>query len=384
MEVYTEAVFRIVGYGGNMETGKAKYYLLMEELRERMLSGDIKAGDKLPSENELVQKYGVSRHTVRKAFAILENEGYVRAIHGKGTFCTEQTLHRVESKNIAVVTTYLSDYIFPRLIQGIDQVLSAHGYSIILKNTGNSRSREAQILEELLHKPIDGLIIEPSKSQILCKHLHLYQQLENYGIPYVFIQGHYPQMEDKPELLMDDCRGEYLLVKHLLERGRRRIAGIFKADDSQGEGRHRGYVTALQEAGIFYDPDLVIWYHTEDRKTKPSFALGRVLADHPDVDAVACYNDQIAVQVLEFLRDRKISVPKQIAVTGYDNSVRGADGLPGLTTVTHPQEELGKMAAELLLERIHGIPDEKSKVLRLIPPELILRQSTEDSVGEED
>ena len=115
-------------------TGKAKYYTLMEALKEQILSGTIKPGQKLPSENELTREYALSRHTVRKALALLENEGYITARHGKGTFCSERVIQRHNSKNIAVTTTYLSDYIFPRLIQGMDRVLSENGYSIILKN----------------------------------------------------------------------------------------------------------------------------------------------------------------------------------------------------------------------------------------------------------
>ena len=170
-------------------TGKAKYYTLMEALKEQILSGTIKPGQKLPSENELTREYALSRHTVRKALALLENEGYITARHGKGTFCSERVIQRHNSKNIAVTTTYLSDYIFPRLIQGMDRVLSENGYSIILKNTCNSRSKEEKVLKELLDKPIDGLIIEPSKSQILCRHINLYEMLDKYQIPYVFIQG---------------------------------------------------------------------------------------------------------------------------------------------------------------------------------------------------
>lgn len=88
----------------------------------------------MSSENELAAVYQVSRHTVRKALAILEHEGYIYAVHGKGTFCSEMGRHTKTSRNIAVVTTYLSDYIFPSVIQGIDQVMTENGYSIILKN----------------------------------------------------------------------------------------------------------------------------------------------------------------------------------------------------------------------------------------------------------
>ena len=73
-------------------TGKAKYYTLMEALKEQILSGTIKPGQKLPSENELTREYALSRHTVRKALALLENEGYITARHGKGTFCSERVI----------------------------------------------------------------------------------------------------------------------------------------------------------------------------------------------------------------------------------------------------------------------------------------------------
>lgn len=111
--------------------------------------------------------------------------------------------------------------------------LRHQGYSILLKNTRNSRSQEARCLEELLQKDIDGVIIEPSKSQISCRHLHLYERLEEYGIPYVFIQGCFDQMEDKPQVLMDDCRGGHLITKYLLDTGHRDIAGVFKAMTSR-------------------------------------------------------------------------------------------------------------------------------------------------------
>ena len=83
-------------------TGKAKYYTLMEALKEQILSGTIKPGQKLPSENELTREYALSRHTVRMALALLENEGYITAQHGKGTFCSERVIQRHNSKNIAV------------------------------------------------------------------------------------------------------------------------------------------------------------------------------------------------------------------------------------------------------------------------------------------
>lgn len=360
--------------GRMTENGKPKYFTLMEELKEEIISGRIQPGEKLPSENQFTVQYSLSRHTVRKALSLLEQEGYIEACHGKGTFCSEKMRHMKKSRNIAVVTTYISDYIFPRLIQGMDNVLSEQGYSIILKNTGNSRQKEAKCLEELFQKDIDGLIIEPSKSQLSCRHPGLYENLEKYQIPYIFIQGIYTEMKDKPHILMDDARGGYLVTKYLLEQGHRRITGFFKADDIQGIQRHKGYVRALQEAGIPYDPDLVVWFHTEDRRSKPSMMVKEMVKTGSLPHGIVCYNDQIAVQVIESLEDCGLQVPKDISVTGYDNSLYAQRGT-GITTIAHPQERLGEMAAELILEKINGVSEADSKVERLIQPELIVRGS---------
>lgn len=105
------------------ENGVSKYYLLMEQIKGEILSGKILPGQKLLSENQYAERYSMSRHTVRKALGILEQQGYIEAFHGKGTYCSEQMRHRKISRNIAVVTTYISDYIFPRLIRGMDRVL---------------------------------------------------------------------------------------------------------------------------------------------------------------------------------------------------------------------------------------------------------------------
>ncbi len=356
---------------------KLKYVDICEDLRSQILEAKIKPGDKLPSENVLSAQYSVSRQTVRKALEILQNEGYIYAEHGRGTFCSELMRHRKQSRNIAVITTYLSDYIFPRVIRGIDRVLAKNGYSILLKNTKNSRSIEARCLEELLQKDIDGLIIEPSKSQIMCRHLNLYEMLDLYQIPYVFIQGCYAQMKERPYILMDDRKGGYLVTEHLTAQGRRDIVGMFKSDDIQGQQRHKGYVQALQAAGIPYDPDKVVWFYTEDRKDHPYEKMKQFIDERGQhhLDGVVCYNDQIAVQVLRAMEEKGVDCPGDIAVTGYDDSYLAATCRVPLTTVTHPQERLGEMAAELLLRLIReGGQAEDTNIV--IEPELVVRAST--------
>ena len=348
---------------------------LVEDLKRQIMSGEIRPGDKISSENVLAKEYDISRQTVRKAIDILRNEGFLYAEHGRGTFCSDMIKQEGNSGNIAVVMTYLSDYIFPHIIRGIDEELEKEEYSILLKSTHNYRKVEAKCLEELVKKNIDGLIIEPSKSQIAFKNHDIFSMLERYRVPFVFVQGVYHGMEDKPYVLLDDEKGGYLITKHLIELGHERIAGVFKADDRQGQNRHSGYVRALKEAGIWYDPSLVIWFHTEDMQSLPQEMIQEVVK-REKVDAVVSYNDRIAIQVIKALEEVGLQIPGDISVTGFDDSEFAKNLKVPLTTIKHPQRKIGEAAAELLIKLMKGYPVEDDKLHIIMEPELVVRDST--------
>lgn len=357
------------------EGNQTKYARLKEYIKEEILMGRIKPGEQIPSENTLAEMLSMSRNTVRKAISSLVVEGYLYTEHGKGTYCRDRSTARKNSKNIGVITTYISEYIFPGVIQGIDRVLSEKGYSILLKNTGNDIEKEAVYLEEALVKDLEGLIIEPTKSALFPANLKYYEALDSSNIPYVFIHGYYQQLEDKPKVILDDSEGMYNAVNYLAELGHRHIAGIFKADDVQGINRHKGYARALSRHGIPYNPDYVIWFHTEDRNIKPYSAIKSILGSGMEIDAVACYNDQIAFGVYELLAEMGIRVPEDISITGFDDSYLSLSCPVKLTTVSHPKERLGEIAAQLLMEMVGDRETMNSPGSKLIKPELIIRES---------
>ena len=348
---------------------------LVDDLKRQIMSGEIRPGDKISSENVLAKEYDISRQTVRKAIDILRNEGFLYAEHGRGTFCSDMIKQEGNSGNIAVVMTYLSDYIFPYIIRGIDEVLEKEEYSILLKSTHNYRKVEAKCLEELVKKNIDGLIIEPSKSQIAFKNHDIFSMLERYRVPFVFVQGVYHGMEDKPYVLLDDEKGGYLITKHLIELGHKRIVGVFKADDRQGQNRHSGYVRALQEAGIWYDPSLVVWFHTEDMQSLPREMIQEIVKKE-QIDAVVSYNDRIAIQIVNALEEVGIRIPEDISVTGFYDSEFAKNLKVPLTTIKHPQRKIGEAAAELLIKLIKGYAVEEDKLHIIMEPELVVRDST--------
>jgi len=357
-----------------------KYSEIVADIKKLIINGEIKPGEKIQSENQLSAQYKVSRHTVRKAISILIDQGYVGSVHGKGTFCVAQRISKKSSKNIGVITTYISDYIFPQVIKGIDEVLTDNGYSIILKNTGNSQKKEAGCLEDMLTKDIDGLIVEPSRSEVLCKNEGLYSEYEARNIPVVFIQGRYLQMKDKPAVVMNDKQGGYLAAKHLIELGSRHLIGIFKMDDYQGNERYKGFVKALREAGITYNPDNIIWFHTEDRRTKPAAMIQYMVLEGRKIEGIVCYNDQTALDVLNALTTAGIKVPDDVFIVGHDDSFIAQNAPVKLTTIYHPKELLGKMAAEMLMEKLRGKGKKYEQSLQIIEPELVIRESTKNNL----
>jgi GntR family transcriptional regulator of arabinose operon len=149
---------------------------------------------------------------------------------------------------------------------------------------------------------------------------------------------------------------------------------VFKSDDVQGQNRHKGYVMALQEAGILYDPEMVVWYYTEDRMIHPYECI-REMAKKPGcMDAVVCYNDQTAMEVVRALQEEGLRVPEDVSVTGYDNCPTADRKELQLTTIAHPQDKLGEMAAELLLDLMHNGGRTNPKSV-WIEPELIIGNS---------
>ncbi len=357
------------------DPSQTKYARLKEYIKEEIVMGRIKPGEKIPSENTLAEQLSLSRHTVRKAISMLVNEGYLYTEHGRGTFCKDRSISRTNSRNIGVMTTYISEYIFPRVIQGIDSVLSENGYSIMLKNTDNHVEKEAIYLQEILSKDLEGLIIEPTKSSLFSNNVKYYQALDEHNIPYIFIHGVYQQLEEKPQIVLNDSDGMYLAVKYLINLGHKNIVGIFKADDVQGIERHKGYARALSEHGIKYDPDYIIWFHTEDRKIKPYSTVEAMLANGRSIDAIACYNDQVAFGVYEKLTGLGLSVPGDISITGFDDSYYSTSCPVKLTSVSHPKELLGELAAKTLLEMIENPEYSKQMIRKVIEPELIIRDS---------
>lgn len=349
-----------------------KYTQLKEHLMQRIREGDIGFGEQLPSENELAREFKLSRHTVRQTFGELETEGWIRREQGRGTFCSYDKCRRQGAgKTIALVTTYISEYIFPGIIRGVEEVVSAAGFQLALANTNNDKTKEGVHLNAFLHQGIAGLIVEPTKSSKVNTNFKFFKEFEQRGIPYLFFHAVYPDL-DPAYIMMDDFKGGYLVGNYLLQQGHREIAGIFKSDDRQGVNRRAGFEKALSEYGLTLSSDYLGLYETEQADSFPDQFINELVHAKIRPTALFAYNDQIALKTMAAIREAGLTIPGDISVVGYDDSPLAKVAEVKLTTVRHPQAALGRRAARFIIDMI------EKNITRprfIYQPELIVRES---------
>ncbi len=328
-----------------------KYQKIAVRLKEQIADGTYGPGAKLPSEQELREQFGVSRQSVRKALEVLESEGLVRGYQGKGTYVVDPVREEQgKSKRIAVVTTYVDNYIFPKIIQGIEQVLSGEGFQVQISFTNNRIRKEEEILESLLDQGLRGLIIEATKSALPNPNLGLYRKLLEQGVQVLFLNSGYPEL-DCPVVALDDREAGRCAARYLLDMGHKEIGGLLKSDDGQGLRRYEGFLSELQKAGVHSDDNRFVWYDTGDIG---HFDLmeRRLLERLSGCTAVLCYNDVAAVEFMELLKRNGIRIPEDLSIISIDDTDLAEYGDTGLSSVHHPKERLGEKAARQMLAMV--------------------------------
>lgn len=345
-----------------------KYEKVKNSLKETIENGKYSSGDKLPTESELMKRYGVSRYTIRRAAGELENEHYIYRIQGGGMYVDDwQKQHKrvANTKMIGVITTHLADYIFPRIISGIDRVLSENGYSLILSNTHNDPKQEKIAVKRMIDNQVDGIIIEPSQSALPNKDLEVYKKIQAAGIPTLFINAHFKEL-NFPYLEVNDLEAEENIVNKLFSMGHKKILGIFQVDDMQGTHRLSGFLNAyMQHPDVMYMGENIMYHATQDMTPIFKKVVSLLQGDQRPT-AIVCYNDQLAIQIMNLVKSIDLKVPGDVSIVGFDDYVMGHYVIPRLTTIAHPKEKMGVDAANMIIKMVNGEKVE-SKVYQLKP-----------------
>ncbi|MDC7241355.1 MAG: GntR family transcriptional regulator [Spirochaetales bacterium] len=360
---------------------EAKYLQVKNYLLNLFQREKFETGRRIPTEFELMDQLDVSRNTVRKAVQELEAEGVVSRKHGSGTFFVSMNQEKSEERGglIGLGNFYFMDYIYPEIIRGIEDTLFDEGYSLVLANCNQDYSRELSSLQRLVDQGIKGLILEPSRNFLIDREHPITRMLENLQIPIVATHWGKNNANISTVTINDELAG-YQATRHFLDKGHSKIGIVYKSDVQAARLRYNGYCRALEEAGIPLPSDRIVSY--DDAKEAEDtdqgyFCTKELLQQAPDTTAIFYFNDNIALQGYEALRELNLDIPGDISVIGFDNYHNTHLVHPPLTTFEHPKYNLGKWAAKILIDEIEQ--GERLHPMELIfEPVLVERQSVKD------
>lgn len=292
------------------------------------------------------------------------------------------------TRTIGVVVPDISEALFANLIKGIDDVLSANGYSIILCDTRENAVKENQYLELLLEKQIDGVILATvslDREQAGTKEIAADRALDRYfdgQIPVIFIDNlpHLPHFVDA--VIIDNAAASAMAVNYLADLGHTEIGMISgKISETTGSERLAGYKAALERRGIPVRESLIAY---GDYKEESGYRGMRSLMErYPHLTAVYAASSKMTYGAIQAIRDSGRSVPEDISVVGFD--VYDPTGLlvPGITTILQPDGELGQTAAKLTIRRLQQEQMERARRTVVLQPQLKLRGSCRSVSGKQ-
>lgn len=269
-----------------------------------------------------------------------------------------------------IVPEFISSY-FPNVTIGAQEIATKAGYNTVICQSNETYETEVANTKVMLSNQVDGVLVSITKETKNFDHLKIFQRK---GIPIVFFNRVCDEM-DVPKVIVDDFDGAFRAVSHLIERGRKRIAHLSGPPSLKiSEKRLNGYKAALRKNNIELDDDLVIPY---DLNLDMVHIYVTHLLNLPDPpDAIFAISDPTAIEIIQVVKKKGLKVPEDIAVVGFSNDF--ASGLihPSLTTVSQPVKEIGRTAAQLLIDQINRDVTEWKSIIRVLKTELIVRESS--------
>jgi DNA-binding LacI/PurR family transcriptional regulator len=304
--------------------------------------------------------------TVRRIQAIAADLGYMPSAVARG-------LKNQRSRALGVILSYLDDPYFSQVLEGVEDVLQAQGYSLFVAASRQDAARERAIVQAMLERRVDGVIL--CAPPLLPEHDRRFHE---YGLPLTVINNQ--DAEDyQYAIYHDDRYGAAQVARHLLALGHRWVGYLGNATAGRTDQDRLGaFVTEMQGAGL--QPAEGYIHHEPGGRPEDGYRAAQHflrLAELPT--AIMCFNDLLAFGLLRGLQEVGLAVPQSCSLTGFDDVPVAAYAQPPLTTFAQPRYELGAEAARLMLSLL-ALPQDgqqaaapRAKVLR---GRLLVRAST--------
>lgn len=305
------------------------------------------------------KKGGYSEETEKRILKLIESNSYKQNVNAR-------SLRTKKSQTIGVIVPDISNEFFAKIIQAVEKQAIKYDYSVFVCNTDENLETEKRQLNNLIGQFVDGIIYIGGGVQLI-------SGIRSLKIPVVYIDRYIDNKEMYVE--SDNFHGGYLAAQELIQAGCRKIA-IMKdiRKISSAHRRYLGFLKALKNYGIEFDEQLlcdmtVISYKEAKEKTLELLDSGEIF------DGIFATNDTMALGAMMALNERRIKIPSEVKLVGFDNiSACEISGIP-LTTINQNKWKMGELAVELLMDKILL---RKSNVKNIkIPVNLIRRKSTE-------
>ncbi len=305
----------------------------------------------------------VAKETRERVSSAIEEIGFVR--NGSA-----RQLRAGTSQHIGLVVLDVTNPFFTEVARGVEDLANQAGYVVILCNSDDSVEKEKHYLHVLEEQRTQGVLITPVQSD--ASYL---QQFRQRGIAVVLLDRT-SRSKDLCSVAVDDVLGGELAAAHLLEKGHRRIGFVHGSlSIRQIADRRRGVIQAVKTAGL--DPDraiIDITTHAQSAKEGEE-CMEKLLNASIRPTAVFCANDLLALGLMRGLIKRGLAIPGDMALVGYDDVEFASILATPLTSIRQPKYELGRAAAELLIDEAHNPTSHQHKHI-VYQPELIVRESS--------
>jgi LacI family gluconate utilization system Gnt-I transcriptional repressor len=332
---------------------------------------------KPPTMADVAKATGVSPMTVSRAFkrdssvSLATREMILKAAEGLGYVfdATASTLRSQKTNFVAVTIPSINNANFAETVGGISDGLKERGLQILLGNTGYDIAEEERMIEQLLRRRPEAIVVTGGKHTERSRRL-----LANAGIP-VIETWDLPTEPIEHVVGFSNAEAVRGMVDHFVAQGYRKIAFIGgDADrDTRGTDRRLGFIAAMQAHGL--DADRLIAAGMPPISMREGAdAMAHLLAELPDTEAVICVSDLSAFGALTECQRRGVAVPARIAIAGFGDYEIGGISVPSLTTINPHPRQIGTRTAALILDVLDGVQTTAASVS--LPPVLVLRESS--------
>lgn len=349
------------------------YQLIYDHLKQDILNQRYPLGSQVPTEKELTASYQVSRITAKRALTELESDGFIQRTPGKGSFVIYQNQLTPTTYEIAFMLPFSQAAGLERYVQGATDYLDSTPYRLTIHSTEGNRQRQRELLASLSKEKWDGLIIypeNPENSLDLLVHLHL------DSFPIVLLDK---KLEGTaiPSVTSDNFSGGLLATQYAIELGHTKITYLSTIDLLQNTSvrdRYLGYLKALHEQHL-QDYSANLFLRDFEDTAIQDYLLE---VKRSGVTCIIAENDVVALRLLSEAKKLKLKIPEDFSLIGFDNIQMTDLVSPQLTTVQQDFYQIGYLAAESLITQMNQQQNSGKNLSKVVPVELILRESVQD------